>query len=300
MLPHKIRKSELPFDSVSSMPTELTDLRQWVMWNYGIRHGKATKIPYTIYRQQASTTNPKTWTTYSRVAETLARKNCWYAGIGFVFTKDDPYCGIDLDHCVENGIIQPWAQEIVDYFDTDTRPSPSGTGLHLILRAVLPEGKGKRSGPIEVYDRGRYFTMGENVLGHGGIRDCQRELDEWYKKLWPTPEAVAPEQRVAAPTFRLSNADIWRIAFNARNAAKLADLYSGTWQPHYNSQSEADIALVAMLAFYTQDKQQLQSLFEESGLYRKKPNGMRAKYTDYWYSNMFHVATSNLRHTYKG
>jgi primase-polymerase (primpol)-like protein len=47
-------------------------------------------------------------------AEEAARKND-YDGIGFVFTAHDPFCGVDLDSCVdpETGEIEPWATEIL-------------------------------------------------------------------------------------------------------------------------------------------------------------------------------------------
>lgn len=81
-------------------------------------------------------------------------------GIGFVITADDPYCGIDLDSCVDplTGEIDPWALEIIEVLDGYTELSPSRTGLHIIVQAKLPEG-GRRKGSIEFYDRDRFFTM---------------------------------------------------------------------------------------------------------------------------------------------
>ena len=63
-------------------------------------------------------------------------------GIGFVFTESDPFCGVDLDACVDpkTGQIASWASEIVGALDSYTEFSPSGTGLHVLLRAKLPQG----------------------------------------------------------------------------------------------------------------------------------------------------------------
>ena len=51
-----------------------------------------------------------------------------YSGIGLVLTEEDPYTGVDLDNCVnrKTGKVKPWAQEIIDYFDSYTEISPSG------------------------------------------------------------------------------------------------------------------------------------------------------------------------------
>lgn len=53
--------------------------------------------------------------------------------VGFVFTRDDPFVGIDLDHCrdPETGKIKPWALEIVAKLNSYSEVSPSGTGLHI-------------------------------------------------------------------------------------------------------------------------------------------------------------------------
>src|SRR5438128_569556 len=140
---------------------ELSERDQWVAYRIEHRDSKPTKVPYIASRRRADTTKPGTWLTYAK-ARALARSD-GFAGVGFVFTADDPYTGMDLDHCrnAETGAIDPWAQQIVDRFATYTELSPSGTGLHLWLKAKLP-GTGRRQGPIEVYDRARYFT----VTGH--------------------------------------------------------------------------------------------------------------------------------------
>jgi putative DNA primase/helicase len=49
-------------------------------------------------------------------------------------------------------------------------------------------------------------------------------------------------------------------------------LWNGNWQGNgWNSQSDADLALANMLAFYTgKDAHQMDELFRQSGLYRQK------------------------------
>jgi putative DNA primase/helicase len=84
-----------------------------------------------------------------------------YDGIGFVFSDADPFCGIDLDDCrnPETGEIVPWAQEIICRVgDGYTEISPSGRGIHVIIRGDV-RGGGMRRGPVEMYSRGRYFTI---------------------------------------------------------------------------------------------------------------------------------------------
>jgi primase-polymerase (primpol)-like protein len=77
----------------------MRDLRQWLCWRIEERAGKPTKVPYgPLTDEQASSTDPKTWASYS---ETItAHREHGYDGIGFVFTPEDDLCGIDLDHCL--------------------------------------------------------------------------------------------------------------------------------------------------------------------------------------------------------
>jgi hypothetical protein len=69
-------------------------------------------------------------------------------GVGFVFTESDPFCGVDLDACVDpkTGGVASWAEGIVRELDSYAEFSPSGTGLHVLLRAKLPS-RGQPQGP---------------------------------------------------------------------------------------------------------------------------------------------------------
>src|SRR5215208_6668330 len=67
----------------------------------------------------------------------------------------------------------------------------------------------------------------------------------------------------------LTDEEVIALARGAKNAAKFKALWSGNTSG-YVSHSEADQALVSLLAFYTQDETQLDSLYRRSGLCREK------------------------------
>jgi len=141
---------------------ELEDVKQWILWREepAKKEGdKPRKVPYQINGKRASVTNPKHWTTLNEVFTTFVA-NGGYSGIGFVFTKDTPWSGIDLDHCrEENGDISDFAERIIKMMQSYTEMSPSETGFHIIIKAKLPEGSKNRVGDIEIYEDKRYFTM---------------------------------------------------------------------------------------------------------------------------------------------
>lgn len=154
-----------------AIPEELRNRAQWVLWRQVLRGNKNTKIPFAVDGSCASTTNPTTWSRFGRVRGS--------ARVGFVFSALDPYVGIDIDNCVDqNGDVAAWAQELVARFDSYTEVSPSGRGLHIIVRGSLHSGSGRKLGHVEVYDRGRYFCMTGNVARRRPIAERQAELDE--------------------------------------------------------------------------------------------------------------------------
>jgi len=125
------------------------------------------KVPKRPDGSPASSTDAATWSTFDQAAAAADR----FDGIGFVFSADDPFVGIDLDACRDaaTGIVAPWAQAIVDDLATYVEVSPSGTGLHLIARGELPSDTGRKAayagGKVEAYSHGRYFCTTGNVAG---------------------------------------------------------------------------------------------------------------------------------------
>ena len=120
---------------IKNIPHELKALPQWVLWRIETRNGdKPTKVPYTAFNgRKAKPNDPKTWANFGVTKRTYNRNKEKYTGIGFVLTNNDPYVGWDLDDCrnSETGVIEPWAQEIIDRLNSYTEISPSGTGIRL-------------------------------------------------------------------------------------------------------------------------------------------------------------------------
>lgn len=272
------------------MPDELKALRQWVVWRAELRPGKAkpAKVPYQPRTgHRARTDVPATWGTY---AQALARhrQGGWH-GLGFVFTAGDPYCGVDLDDCRVplTGEITPWAWEIVEELRSYTEVSPSGRGLHVLVRASLPGHAGRKQGAVEVYDAGRYFAVtGQRLAGQPGtIEERQAEVLALYATLAPAAEETLPRGQ-PRPTLAFSRSDeeVLARARAAPNGAKFRALYdegrmdgyrdpqTGTHDP-----SRADFALMRLLAYWTNgNAAQMARLFQASALYRPERWGQLA------------------------
>lgn len=76
----------------------------------------------------AACDKPETWTTFRHACVALRRYTA--AGIGFVFTSADPFCGIDLDKCrAKNGRIKDESIKLIHQIGSYAEVSPSGDGL---------------------------------------------------------------------------------------------------------------------------------------------------------------------------
>lgn len=186
-----------PKPPIENVPQCLRDLPQWVCWRYVERDGKRTKAPIDARTgRSASATDPATWAPFDVAHEAYLRSEN-LAGVGFVFTKDDPFVGIDLDRCLDEhgGFI--WGRDIVDEFSTYAEVSPSGKGVKLFLQGTKPafarcrrDGFGPDvDGEIEVYDRDRFFVVtGRRLVQcEMDVARRQAELDALCARLWPQP-----------------------------------------------------------------------------------------------------------------
>jgi len=250
----------------------IRDLRQWVCWRPEERDGTLTKIPYSpLTGEKASSTNPDTWANYSEAVK--AYKERGYGGIGFVFTSEDDLCGVDLDGCLnpETGEIESWAQEVIEELDSYTEISPSGTGIHVLVRGELPPGR-NRKGKFEAYNAGRYFTItGRHLEGTPTtIENRQEQLRSVARRVLGAPESENGHRTSEPVDIGLTEDEIVAKALSASNGEKFARLWSGD-ASDYGSHSEADLALCGMLAFWTGgDPARMDTLFRSSGLYREK------------------------------
>lgn len=149
-----------------AIPAELRERPQWVCWRWERRGDRWTKVPLNpATGAQASTTDPATWGTFDQALVRYHARSL--AGVGFVFSAADPYCGIDLDHCRDaaTGALTSVAEAIVAALDAYAEVSPSGTGVHVIARASVPGTRRKDPAQgIELYDAGRYFAITGHAL----------------------------------------------------------------------------------------------------------------------------------------
>src|SRR5699024_5037464 len=145
---------------------ELKELNRWCCFKVVNRNGRDTKIPVNASTGELAKSNDEsTWSDF----DTALFYSQNYDGVGFFFKE--PYIGIDIDD-VRNDIERyknddtedNMVSEFVDLLGSYAEVSPSGNGLHIILKGELPP-RGRRKGNVEIYTSGRFFTMTGNSIG---------------------------------------------------------------------------------------------------------------------------------------
>lgn len=239
-------------------PDELKALRQWCCWRYVVRdNGKPGKLPLNADGSRSSSKRRELWCSYAEASESVER---WgFDGVGFMFSRQDPYIGLDFDNCLAGGKVTTeaarWALTALD--GTYMERSPSGNGFHAIVRGHLPW-SGRRTDSLEVYQSGRFFAVTERGNGKPVI-DCQPALDAMVARWFREDEREAERSQVVGdgsdtPVVtqpRLSPSRIIALCCNSRDGYKWGCMhFTGQWEQFYASRSQADMAYISLVTFF--------------------------------------------------
>lgn len=265
-------------DKYSAIPQELKGYKNWVCWQAypdPKSHSGISKKPINPRTGGfAMPNNSDTWSDF----ETAVRQSGKYSGIGFMFSNS-PFFGVDLDDMpndiqdYQNGGTDNIISEFVNTLQSYTEFSQSKTGVHIICKGTLPEGRRKAkndSGGFEMYENGRFFVVTGNYCSeYGYINDCTESVKPLHSKY--LGKAAEPKPNRQNITANLNSVDdIVRAACSAKNGSLFKALYSGDFSA-YASQSEADMAFCNMLAFWCGcDSEKMDAIFRQSGLMRDK------------------------------
>jgi primase-polymerase (primpol)-like protein len=254
---------------------ELQTYNHFVVWK---KTPENKKIPFDPKSQMhARTDTPDTWGNLEQALKALGTGK--YQGIGFMFAQDDPFTGIDIDHCVNNGTIIPEAQALVTDFRSYTEYSPSKTGLHILVQGTVPESRRKNG--MEIYSTGRYFTITTNHVKDTPmvIEHRQEVIEALYQRFVP----LQSEQRGIQNTRWgvESGSALTELPAEAERDILLQRLLRGD-TTGFASASNADFVLILKLLHWTGDNVDLtRKLFLTSGLYREEKSERKTGKTTY-------------------
>jgi len=280
------------------LPVELKQRSQWAL-------AGASKAPLTVDANGklylTSVNRPSEWLTweqalyYAELYRELVTTHVDKKGrtitqtglnIGFVLNESDEFTIIDLD--IKDAVSHPdepalWTTpdqwdfywNIVQHFDSYTERSRSGKGLHIISRGKI--GPGFRRDGIEIYSQDRFMICTGDIAHDRPVQDRQAMLNNMVSQMRPMPTKFALEEIEAEE-------DDWSLltrAINASNSEKFSQLLSGQWVAMgFPSQSEADLALMSMLCFYSKSNSQCRRVFRDSALGQREKARKNDVYLD--------------------
>lgn len=241
------------------IPAEMRERKQWCL-------AGEDKSPLMVNGARASVTDPTTWTTFDAVCGAAKPDQL----VGYVISADDPFACIDLDvkDYTTSEQIQRF-EKIVACFDSYTERSKSGKGLHVWVEGSI--GKGRKRDGVEVYSEKRFIVCTGDVYIPKPISPRQRWLDILYAELvrGTEIEVELEDDPDGDPDYAVAE-----TAFG--DQGELGRLFrGGEWEGKYPSGSEADLALVTMLARLTTSNTGCWGAFQMSSLGKRIKDGKR-------------------------
>lgn len=270
-------------------PLNLRERKQFVCWKYEFNGERWGKIPYNPNNgMRASSTTPRTWSDFDTACKAVDKYGL--DGVGIIFTKG--LVGIDIDHCIVDGKISERAKDVVDTVNSYTELSPSGTGIHILAFGKF-DGTRTRRDEFEMYQKGRFFTLTgkpfENkfrkIPKAEAVQEALNTVYTKYVNIPVQPTAEKPQaQAVAQQPLTLDDEKIISLCQKSKNASRFNRLWQGDTSLYKHDDgtpdhSISDGVLVGMLAYYTQDRTQIDRIFRKSGLYRDKWDKLRGEKT---------------------
>ncbi|MBU0793610.1 MAG: AAA family ATPase [Alphaproteobacteria bacterium] len=248
----------------------------FVLWRYIDRGGsKPSKVPFSPRTgQAASVTDATTWASFDETVAAFGRGG--FDGIGFVFSDADPFTGIDLDDCHGDAQAKAIQDRIFDAFPSYAELSPSGNGLHIIVKGCV---RGSRRGHVEVYSNERFFTMTGKVYRDAPIIDGGANLATLMSEI--APNTVSGFD--ASPLFQSATETdeaVFNRAASMGNGEKFIRLWNGDPSDLVGNKSGSaiDQALVNILQFWTKDPAQIERMWLASPQGQRDKTQQRADY----------------------
>ncbi len=146
------------------------------------------KVPVSSAGYTIDPHDPSNWMSYDDAytsASLLGR------GIGFVFTSNDPYWFLDIDHCAIDGQWSPLAQQMFSTFgNACVEVSSSGEGIHMFGTGSVPvhSCKNKEYG-MEFYTEGRFVLLNSDLTNGNYDFDYTQNIQWLVDSYFPPNEA---------------------------------------------------------------------------------------------------------------
>jgi hypothetical protein len=187
-----------PLIALQALPAAIRELPQWLLWRYekDPKRDKPLKVPYYAngHRRggkrdaplrQGSPEDRAALVSFDIALRCLRSNASRYSGMGFAFLPGDGLIGIDVDGAIdaETGEVSELCSQVIERCASYTERSPSGKGVHIIVRGETATFKDNGIG-LEVFAGRQYFTC-TGTHWSGSPATVERIADDalaWLRK----------------------------------------------------------------------------------------------------------------------
>lgn len=226
-----------------AVPEAMRERPQWVLWRYS--NGKKYPFnpaidPESRVNELARTNDPSTWGTFEQAMTVLrtglqqrAKAGHLYRlyadGIGFVFTKDDPFAGVDYDKCYSGDELAPGIRASLERMQTYCERSQSRNGVKAI--GLYSDLATLKTQSVEVYTDTHFFALTGDVIP--GISTALANIGDEVTMLLKLHQSDAKRTRQAnaqSMSGGISGALDWNYVKWLRE--HMPRLVRSDWMPH--------------------------------------------------------------------
>lgn len=252
---------------------------------------RETKVPVAC-----KVNDPSTFKSFEEARTIVDSSNKYVLGIGLFGSL----VGIDIDDCIIDNVISEHAKTIIDYANTYTEKSPSGTGIRMFLFCGdkfdwRSNGYGTKNTEtkVEIYQGTidhRYLTITGDVIKNAAVREVDYDfMENLFKKFMRKKKYSAPinQAEIDKLEFNVDTPDDYYLSIGLVKDLILIKLWNTNSQSENVDQSSVDLNLLSRLAFWCNKNQKLmRDAFESCPYFKSKDNYHLAKWSRTDYSSM--------------
>lgn len=254
--------------ALRNIPSELKMNGLWCGWKLTSKG----KEPFNLLTgQHAKSNDESTFSSYGVLLNNIHKylrieNGKQVGGVGLGIFRG--YSAVDIDHCVdEEGNLSEMARDIIDFCQSYTEYSPSGTGIRIIFKTQVKIDKNEyyinnHANGLEIYisdNTNKFVSITGNKISGDTINeiDITYILDKYMKK----------------GVFNLEKA--------LEKDAKLKELWFKQAPGSHADESESDMALACKLAYYLKNNEdEIKRYFEMSPYFQSKDAAHKKKWNN--------------------
>jgi hypothetical protein len=212
-----------------SVPAALRIKRNWCVHR---TDGQKAKVPHAPGGWKLQWSIPANWINFVEAKKAYQDglslpegHKCRFEGLGFFVSREkdaqlDIYA-VDLDDCVKGDVIDQWAKDVLSKLNSYSEISPSGTGVHVFVKGMLPLGSKNTNDQMEDKNRIEVFTDKHHVTITGNrLADYPETIEDRSEIIAAIYNEVMKVKKAKKADEKKAKGKKSRVIYDCREEAK--------------------------------------------------------------------------------